>query len=135
MSEQPWGGQLPPEIKDTIDELFPKSEAQCKIAYTLMFYNHKPSVAEMQQMASAVERSVRTVQAVVRRLCDNSLFTTELGSVPLYKHIGTMGASKMLEGWDGDDEAEDTDTQLMQPSFQPNNSINEAHGETVDAEY
>jgi hypothetical protein len=41
---------------------------------------------------------MRTEQEELRVLSDSSLFTDELGSVSLYKHVQKMGASKLLEG-------------------------------------
>lgn len=109
MSEQPWGGKLPQNVKDAIDDVFPGSEERRKIAYTLMFYNHKPSGDELKRLSEAAGRSLRTVQHVIRILGENNLFTSELGSVPLYKHIGTVGHSKALESLSGAKGREETE--------------------------
>lgn len=132
MSEQPWGGNLPSEVKNAIDDVFGASEARKRIAYTLMFYNHKPNVAEMNQIAASANRSVRTVQDVVRILGENSMFTTEFGSVPLYKHISTLGASKTLEGLGFAGRDEKTGGATPDTGEQPGTPIIEDGGEAPD---
>ena len=140
MSE-PWGGSLPLEVKDAIDDIFPGSEERRKIAYTLMFYNHKPSGDEMKKLAQAAGRSLRTAQEVARILSENSLFTSELGSVPLYKHIHSMGASRTLQGFgeakpigaDAQPE-EELQGEDEEPETQPIEPEDEAMDEDVDAE-
>jgi len=98
MTEQPWGRELPLDVKASIDDLFPGSKERRKIAYTLMFYNHRPSVDEQNAIADAAGRSKRTVSDVLRILSENDLFADTLGSVPLYRNIQKMGAAKLLEG-------------------------------------
>ena len=141
MLSEPWGGQLPLEVKDAIDDIFPGSEERRKIAYTLMFYNHKPKGPEMKKLAELSGRSLRTVQEVVRILGDNSLFTSELGSVPLYKHISTMGHSKALMGLEAvkpEDEdtveAEASEDEGEEPETQTSEEEEEAEGEDYRAE-
>jgi len=135
---EPWGGTLPVEVKNQIDELFSRSEPSRRIAYTLMFYNHRPTVKEMKQIGDAAGRSSRTVQDVIRRLSDNSLFTSELGSVPLYRHIGKIGASKTMGGIGlmgaTGEVGKDDGGEEYEPNVQPDTEDEEAPMDDGDAE-
>lgn len=96
MSGMPWGGVVPQDVRDQIDALFPVSQEKRKIGYTLMFYNHRPGRKEMTDIAREAGRSLRTVQEVVRVLSESNLFTTEFGSVPLYKYMERLAPTLMV---------------------------------------
>ena len=80
------GFSIPAEITLLIEELFPESTQRRKIAYTLMHWNRKPSGKEQVEIGDSVIRGPSTVYKVMQKLMDGGIFTSEYGSVPLYRY-------------------------------------------------
>lgn len=87
-------GQLPETVIKDIEAIFPRSEERVGIAKSMMWFNHNPSQEEVEEIAQQHDRSISTVTRVLHKLKEEELFTTELGSIPLYRAVQKIGAKR-----------------------------------------
>ncbi len=90
--------RIPADIKTEIDELFPGSEGRRRIAYTLMFWNRKPSTKEQEDLSKwAGFKGGSSTYKVLRKLKEIGLFTDKVGSVPLSRSLLDLEVEQQRE--------------------------------------
>jgi len=78
---------IPKDIVEHLDTVFPKSKDRVRIAISLLGYDHMPTRDEKRVIGDANEKDIRTIENIIERLIEEQLFTSEFGSVPLYREM------------------------------------------------
>jgi len=76
---------VPQEVIDRLNTIFPKSKDRVKIALSLLGFDHDPTRGEKETVAQASGKTVRSVDEVIERLIKESLFASEIGSIPMWR--------------------------------------------------
>jgi len=90
--------RIPIDIKDEIDEIFPKSTGRRRIAYALMFWDRKPNSKEKEELAQwAGFKAASTTHTILTKLKENGLFTDTVGSIPLSRSLLDIAVEKQQQ--------------------------------------
>ena len=76
---------VPKDVIERLNAIFPRSKDRVRIALSLLVFDHDPSRAERDEIGKAIGKDVRTVENVIEILVKESLFTPEIGSVPMWR--------------------------------------------------
>ena len=88
--------EIPRDLQDELDELFPESVERRQIASILMFWPTKPTTREAERIGKSVKRSTATANEVVRILIENGYFSKDLGSMPLYRYTNKKAGLSLI---------------------------------------
>jgi len=80
---------VPKDIADKVLSRFPRSEPRQRIALTLLGFDHEPVAEEKHVIAANTQQSYRVVNEILDFLRDMNLFSSEIGSVPLFRFTET----------------------------------------------
>jgi len=76
---------LPQDIADKVLSRFPRSEPRQRIALTLLGFDHEPTPEEKKVIAANTQQEYRYVNQILDYLREMNLFSSEIGSVPLFR--------------------------------------------------
>lgn len=88
--------EIPRDLQNELDALFPESTERQQIASILMFWPTKPTTREAERIGKSVKRSTATANEVVRILIENGYFSKDLGSMPLYRYTNKKAGLSLI---------------------------------------
>lgn len=76
---------LPKDIAEKVLSRFPRSEPRQRIALTLLGFDHEPTAEEKKVISVNTQQDYRSVNQILDYLREMNLFSSEIGSVPLFR--------------------------------------------------